>query len=823
MSDIDLKRKRALARQKQLSMAQRQTFMGNVNRGIAETTGGLVDLFNPFDGDEFGFSTGSAVDGITNAMRAGGVRVEQDEPSDPLMAFARGSGNAAGALVPVTKLIQAARSVGGSIGAIADDAYNALASLRGTAAEITAGGLSGSAAQSAKEAGAPEWVQNTAAVAAPMAIPATAAAVGSASRLAGKTPAGRVARGVVAAVAPMSERGARQVARDRLHSLAGGEDRARELGNAISENDIIGRTPAQQTNDPNLLGLEEAVADANPVVRERIRAQTDASRAAGQNAIADLGPGEIADARRFFDQRLEQAAASRLQRVERVLQSAQPRGSTNAETRNSTEVVEQLRRELDDAAAEERQLWAALPKSVTVPTSDAKAVARQWEQELGKAGAGDMPALARRFLIDGGYNDLESAGEVHRLYSKLRETARNARAGTQTRPTLAKVADDIADAILRDMDTVATVSRPLSDARNMTRQNAELFDQGAVGRILRRTNQGDEQIAPETSLARTIGRGGAQAVADDISIRNAAPGSAENTSDFLRGEFANRLVDASGNFSRPAAARWMRDNQELLARYPNLRNEMRQAMSNAERAEVFAARSEIRAKTGGKDLVEFGRGQDSQAAASILGADNPAKAARGIAATARKDQTGRALSGVKRAFTDFLIGKANTAEGISGAKLKAVLSDRNTRVALRQFFDASELNRLTKVADALATLDTPAMSVGGVIDTPANRIIDLVVRTQAARLGGSGGGGSMGGSLQTANIAVNNAQRALNNLTNSRARQMLVDAVQDPALMRALLHEPKAAELPDRVRSRLAPYLTGAAASERTEQQSNAR
>lgn len=792
--------------------------MPNVNRGIAESVGGMVDLLNPFDGDEFGFSTGSAVDGMTRGMEAMGVNVAQGEPQGAIEAAARGGGNAAGALVPVAKLLQAAKNAGGMFGALADDASAALNTWMGSGAEVAAGALSRGAEQAADDAGAPEWVGDTAAILAPMSVPAVATAAREGGRVVSSTPTARIARGLVRSVAPMSEAGASEMARTRLHELAGGEDRARELGAMISRDDVIGRTPAQQTNDPNLLGLEQAVADENPVIREELSAGRDASRASAQNQISDMG-GDVADARRFFDQRLEQSTQSRAERINRVLENAKPQEPGQTETANSRQLTGRLKSELDGARSEESSLWAAVPKEVQVGTSRAREVAKQWEAELGRAGRGDMPNLARNLLLsESGYGDLESAQEVHRLYSKLRETARNARAGTQQRATLARVADDIAAAILEDMDAVEAVSKPLADARAYTKWMAETFDQGAVGRILRRTNAGDEQIAPDAALARTVGRGGAQGFSDDVDIRAASPQAGENVSDYLRGQFNERILKPNGDFDRNGALRWMRDNRELLSRYPELQKDMQQAIRSSESAEAFAARSEARAKAGSSALVEFGRGQDTQAAASVLGADDPARAAQSVMATARKDKTGKAVAGVKAAFTDFLVAKAGTAEGLSGGRLVALLKDRKANAALRRVFKPDEFKRLEEIASALASLDTAAMDVGGVINTPANRIIDTVVRIQAARLGGNQGGGSMGGSLQTANIAVENARRALQGMTNARARQILTDAVQDPELMRALLFQPKSATLPPQIRSKLAPYLVGAGAAQASEQ-----
>ncbi|MEM1114849.1 MAG: hypothetical protein AAGI11_23265, partial [Pseudomonadota bacterium] len=113
---------------------------------------------------------------------------------------------------------------------------------------------------------------------------------------------------------------------------------------------------------------------------------------------------------------------------------------------------------------------------------------------------------------------------------------------------------------------------------------------------------------------------------------------------------------------------------------------------------------------------------------------------------------------------------------------------------------------------AFVKMNTQAATDGTVIDSPANQVMEWAVRIVAARQGGGMGGGSMGGSLQTANIATTRAQTFLANMTNDKARQLLVDAVEDPKLMRELpMRRAPDRALPQRTRTMLAPYVAGGA------------
>jgi hypothetical protein len=627
-----------------------------------------------------------------------------------------------------------------------------------------------------------------------------------------------VARGL----APMTEYGARQVASGRLRELSGGEERARELAQAIDPNDPLGRTPAQQTGDPNMIGLERAAANENPNVRTRLEERAAASRQTAEGEIAGMG-GRVADAKTFFEGRLKSVKQSMQARVDQLMQMADETvagaGPRASETGNSTTAVERIKGELATNLERERELWRAVPIDARVETRNTANTVETIIKETPWAQRNDIPAdLKAAFGENGVLGPATSVGELHGLYSEMRRISRSAMSGTNQNKNLARIANEVAEAILNDLGAIGgetPAGRAINEARVFSQGLHDTFDKGAVGRILQRTIDGDEAIAPEAALARTVGRGGAQGMADAERIEKAAPEAAEQITDYLRGRFMDSVFAADGSFTPKAAETFFRNNRELLSRYPRVTAELRRALSSRTAADAFAARADARMRLAEANSApaEFIGGQDQKAVLSIIGADNPELAARSVIATARKDGTGKALAGVKGAFTDYLIGKAGTEGGISGAKLVGLLSDKNMRVALRQVFDGGEMARLERIAGDLAKVDAKGADVGNFMDTPANRLVEYVVRIVAAQQGGQMGGGTMGGSLQTANILQERARAMLKNLTNDKARQLLMDAVEDPALFKALLTEDPAMKLTKLQRNLLAPYLVGGAAA----------
>lgn len=807
------------------------SFLGQANRGIANA----IDFVNPFDDPAWkdvaggALYTGSAADAFRNV----GIATATREPETFMEGMGRGTGNAAVAMVPVVKGLQQLRQVGGVVGRFADDAYRALTTTGGAATEVLAGGIGGGSKEVVEAAGGPQWLADTVEVAAPaVGIPVLGEAVRGVTRAGANVlnrmpitgAVMRTGRDVAAAITPMTEGGARSVARDELARRAGSTERAAELGQMIDPQNPLGLTPAEQTMDPEMLALQRAAVDADPELRVRLEERGIESRQRAAAEVSAMG-GDVGAARGFFDRRLREYRRTLQRATERLAmqaeESAQGVGPRRAEDANSATVVSRLKSELDNFKAENATLWAAVPIEEMVPVAQSRSVMQSILERTPRAQQSDIPNVARNLLTgETAFGDTESVNEMHGLYSELRRIARAAMSGEPGRrnANTARIANAVADAILEDLgaatkDTPA--GRAIADALAHTRAMHETFDQGAVGRILKRTAAGDEAIPEGAALQQTVGRSGVMGDVAAEGIVGAAPGTQAEIQDYLRSQFSEALISASGDFQRRTAATWLRNNNELMLRYPGLSREFRRALSNQEMAQGFAARAELRAKLADESVIaRFNQGQADRAVHAILSAQDPISAARRVAATARKDSSGVAMEGVKGAFADFIVSGAMGPDGlISGNKMHALMNDQKMIAAVRQIFSAQEMKRLQKIAEYMRVLDAPVREGGAVIDRPANALLETVIRVAAAQQGGKlGAGAGMGGSLQTANIFSARAQQMLRNLTNDRARELLMDAVEDPTLMRELLTEPKGIELPARTRRKLEPYLLGGAA-----------
>ncbi len=808
-------------------------FMGQVNKGIAQVVGGTIDLVNPFDDPAWEdiaggrLKMGSAEKGLEGAMRAIGARVATQEPEGFVEGMGRGIGQAAASFIPVAGALGKAKQAGGLTGAVADDVYRAMVSRGGATAEVAAGGVSAGASEAVRQAGGGEAAQMAAGVVAPVAaLPAVAtvgrrAAVGV-DRAISKTPLAGIAYDATKrALIPMTDAGARSVVRKRMIELAGSKERAARLAEMIDEKDALGLTPAQQTGDPNMIGLERAVAGEAPEIGERLALRAQESRNRAIDTIREMG-GDVRDARSYFNRRLSNFRSSMKKRVDRVVGKAE--GELDSlrpgadEPSISADVVEKIRVELGENLARERELWGAVPKDEMVPVSKTAKTVNSIIDSTPWAQRNDIPEdLRQAFGQNGVIGDETTVRELYGLYSKMREVARNAMAGENRNANAARIAGKVADAILDDLgaiDASTEAGRAINDARAFSRALKETFDRGSVGRILRRRVTGGQDVPAEAALRRTVGKSGPEGMVAAREITAAAPEAGQDIDLFLRQKFLENAFGPDGKFTQRRAKTWLAANRDLLKDRPETRKALSRALSNREAAESFAARAEARLKSiEGGPVAGFVKGQPSKSVLSIIGADDPAAAARSVVRAARKDPG--ALAGVKAAFSDYLISQAGP--DMNAKRLSALLKDREIRNAMQEVFTPSEMGRLGYIAKSLSKLETAGRDVGDAMNSPANRIIDIAVRIFAARRGGDLGGGSLGGSIQTANIMTQNAQRILRNMTNDRARKLVMDAVEDPELFKTLMSPVSSVVTDEKVARSLAPYLVGAASAQREE------
>jgi hypothetical protein len=789
-------------------------FMQFLNRGIVSTLGAPMDASNAIANtvgmgvDRAAFGSSRMESGMRDVLGADTVPRADETAETPLARVGEAVGQGIAAALPIGaagRLAQGGTSLAsGAIRTVADPFVKApVRAFAIDAAASTGAGLGGLAADN--QIGGPA-ARGVAEIGGALVGGLSASGVISAAKQAPKlvVPFGRAIR---ASVVPFTESGARVRAGDRMRSMTADPQGAAA---AIDEPYIAALSPAQRTGDARLMALERAVLDSDAGLDAQFKVATADAASTLKRALEAPGGGktfaatrEAIEARRghflgLMDTRIAQARATAAQKVEAL-------SPARRETENSMIVRQEIDAAYADARAQEAELWANIPKDAGVDTVNMRGEMAQILRDTPRAQQGDIPAIARNLLGKGGFGARETVNEVHGLYSELRRVARAARSGLSPNRNLARQADLLAEAALKDLGARSRGDRVgalVNEARDFSRVMNETFTQGDVGKLLGSRTEGGAAVPPELTLGTTIGRGGPRAAVSADQIAKAGGAGIDGQAaqaDFLRRR-ASEFAAPRGVFSPERAADFIRQNDELLNRFPYVRKNLVDAIDAAKVGASDEARIGRRSaglrdpKVSAGALVE--RAPIGGEIDAVFKAKDPVSAAKSLRLQASKDRTGGALAGYKGAALDHLMREAKSGitdsgdTALSGRRIINLLGDTKTRAVLNEILSPDELRRVQRIAQELRKLEMARgalPNVDGVINDAPSQIISTIARVFAARQGAKLGHGATGASLQTASMFSSRAKKILGRLTNDRAERLIRDAMTDPELFKALL------------------------------------
>lgn len=789
--------------QKYRAPAEKPPARAFLNQGIARGLGAPVDIANAVLGvvGLGGEKPALGSQDIEEGLRGWAHLLGDPEGVPPAGAQAetlparmlRGTGEAAGAL-PAFGLVAKGLSAGtGALAEAGKTAMKTLATSPGAsmAAEATMGATSGTGGFVANKYfpgnQTAEFVGETLGGLAPTAAPAVAA------RVPGVQMAARTSK---AALLPFTKSGATERAARRAQTLAADPERAA----AQIEQDMPGDlTPAQKSGEPGLMALEQEVAQTTPSRMEAYNRRQAESLQATNDALREMGEGGAPfDTADFISGRRDSLVQSVQQRAREAARQAEAELATLAPEQRASEasrvVKEQIDKAYGDISAQESRIWGRVPKEAEVGTQNAREAYAGLVQQMSRAQREDIPEIAQRFLdpeSNQKLGDTDTVNEVWGLRSKLLEEARTARANGQSNK--ARISDELADALLTDLgartdDIQGEAGEALRAALDFTRAKKLAFDQGAVGRLREVRKTGEPRIPDEAALSATVGRGGergGQAVEQITDVtQDVAPIRNHALEQFIR------ATTSRGQFNAQASRNWLRDNRDIVDRIPGLADDIGR-VTNAHEA---AALVERQAKRAGASLSN----QRKSYTAAYLNADpidaikgmararNPALAAREIVRQARKDPTGKALAGLKAALAEHLI----ETTGLTGKGLTDYLNERGIQPVVRAVLSSDEMARIRSVANSLDRLRAGRSNlpdIGGILNDRPAAILSTMARVLAAQQGRMLASKMGGGTVQTPGILSGRAQQMLERLTVDRARELLIDAINDPKKMTELL------------------------------------
>jgi len=790
--------------------AERPDGMAVFNEGIARGLGTPVDLvtgalnagisgFNTVSGSQHGHITKpiGGSDNMRDIFEAIGVRMPDDdyEPEGVMENLILGTGSAAGGIVPFAgagKVMQAGTGLTKAAGDAMLQPFTSTP-VRAVASELAAGAGAGVGVDVAAEI-APDnpLAQMAGAVAGGVAGGAGPyAAAQTAKRLPGVAAATRLAQ---AEIAPFTEAGAMERARNRITNLVEDPEAARA---AIAKPTVGGLSPAVSTGDKRLMALEQQVRDTDPAVDLRMRQQeAQGADALRQEIVAPANGQDSGVARTFMEDSVRQQVDGVGQSLDQAF--GEPVGVNTTATNLRTQ-----------SAPARRNAYDAAYASPIDYATDAGFNLQSLLARVEQAAPGAI-ALANRLM----------AGE-----------------GLSSNQIKANIADDgsVSFQVMPDTRQIDYITRAMNQMAESGDGRGAFGGQTDIGRVMGGLSR---QIRDNLKQANPLYAEALQTAATPMGQRQAllfgqellnpslprdvaaeriadmTPPEIEFVRQGVRAQLDEVLANVRASLSNPDTG--LREAQQALSRASSraVRDKVAMILPQEESAAFFARLDEATAMLDPRrsGVATFAAGRPGEEIKALLNAPDPGAAAAQLVAQASTDANGNALSGVKASFLDELMVRARTGTYddagealLSGRAMQSALNDTRMSALGDAILSPEDRSRLDAIVGELTKLETARSrlpGVGAVMEGEPNSIVSMIARTIAARTGAHAGRGTSGASLLTAHFASERMRRLLETLTLDRAEALVRQAVAGDRELFQLLLTPS-----ERVTPRQEGYL----------------
>jgi hypothetical protein len=364
--------------------------------------------------------------------------------------------------------------------------------------------------------------------------------------------------------------------------------------------------------------------------------------------------------------------------------------------------------------------------------------------------------------------------------------------------------------VLEDLGQLTQAPTEVADAITRARTFSESlndrFTRGAIGRIFGHERGGGLAIEPELTLESLIGQAAPKSGPNADALLRAVgdtPETREAITQHIQQRFLGSATDPTGSVVPSRAETFLRNNSQLLERFPDARKQLEEATFSqrtavgVERA-AQAERAVLHDKN--RDVAAlYLNAPPSREINKILEASpEPVDALRQLKARMQGDAGGEA--GLKAAFTREMIGRAELARfdatgrpGFDANKFRREVTTTaklGRESGILSEADAKRLNKISEVAQrAQAPLKVSIRNLSDLVGTDIGTgLYDLMVRMGAANVGAAGPlGQASGASLVTAGFTVRWARRILEQAPSVKIRNILAEAVFDKDLFKLLL------------------------------------
>ena len=757
-----------------------------------------------------------------------GIPTPDRAPQSPLEHAAQIGGGAAGLAIPLAKGAQVLSKAGGVTGKVAGSMNDLLVQnpLQSLAIEGGAVGGQGIARSVAEEQ---EYGQGGSMAAEVLG--------GLAGGFAASGPIQRLAMGTGRRIVkPYTAEASMDRAATRLREVTDDIPLAQRN---IDKNMDTGLQPSAMTEDPGLMSMEQTIARYDPALGTKMDKQTsDAADRLAKAIGMDSKLGSMASTKKVLEANVKRTKAGLDTRIEIAAERSRNALDDIGEVATEAEISKiqraELQSALDEATVQEKKLWAAVPKSAKVTTSNVIKEYKKLMRELPDVQKDNMPAKARQQLggdmesemipagvIDprtnemimlegptpaGKLGNLTTVNDLDGLYKVLGEVAKDAT--TNNKNNTARIAGKLREAIIEDMKNIKgdkAARESVGKAREFSKLKNEKFSEGTIGKILG-TKKGAIGVDPELTLGAGVGQGGLKGSLAAREIAKATDkdiGQLGAVQEFIKRKFlAHSLVD--GIIDPNKARDYIAKNPDLMETYPHLREQFKSArnaedVSRSIKKSSEALRGKIDQKTVSKTAAILNAPVHKEVA-NIFSSQDPAASMQNVVNAVKRDRSGAATKGLRAGVADYLTNLIKTADVdvknrpiSSGAKLKTALAKgSSSRSAMEKVYSAKEMSNWDRIADTLilnnrqmAKKGTPAAFV---IQDKSGVISELIGKVSGTKfaswLSAKTGGG---GSIQVPAMGAAMGKKAMKAIGADKAQQVLIDALTtDPQLLKAL-------------------------------------
>ena len=563
----------------------------------------------------------------------------------------------------------------------------------------------------------------------------------------------------------------------------------------VQEESLLGLTGATVSEDAGLLALQQAAMSEDPKILQTVLDGFAKSTVIARSKV--LGGGNPSDAIDYLTNIRNKASAESQKIINDFGMDVDPLEASRA-----------LREVVDDsykAAREtEKAVWNKLPFTDQV---DQQGIVNTFKDILSKKNIADDPENIPNFLHEligrqtdkgfvlGKISKDPSFATLKSFRTRIQQSRQAERAKDVPNRAKLGVLGDVEESIF---DVMTEVSPEYADAVDFSRNLNISFTQGRVGKLLGFERSGGQTVTPEGSFKYITGGDTDKARKGIRQVLNSSPEAKGIMEDNLKSLFRTQATSVDGALDVDKANRFLSSKSVMLEEFPDIAEGVRNSIRKQTVVDEMLGRdigSRVSKQIKDKSVMSLylDTGADN-AMHNLLTSRNSEGAGAVMKKMVEKvnlDKSGQALSGLKTSFGEYLIRHSEVADtaALSGNRFLKLLD--KLQPAAKELLKPEELSRMKRIGVELRRIELARKAQAtktGVINDAPSKIIGLFGGGAAARLGGSMGGGS-GGSLRTANLASTEFKEQIGNITNDKARNSLIAAINDPKVMEALLLE----------------------------------